>query len=62
MEPHIGPVVITRAVGQTFITTFHSVTCQLQMLAGAVVDVVQGPAIKKPDSCSNPLLRKNQTI
>jgi hypothetical protein len=39
-QSHVVALVIARAAGQSVVTSLHSVTFQLQMLAGVVVDVV----------------------
>jgi hypothetical protein len=41
IEPHIVVLVITRALGQSVVTCFHSVPVQLQALPGIIVDIVQ---------------------
>jgi hypothetical protein len=39
-DPHFDALMVTCAVGQSVVTSFHPVTGQPQMLAGIIVDVV----------------------
>jgi hypothetical protein len=40
MEPHLVALHVSRAVGQVVVTSLHSVTGQLRVLAGIIVDIM----------------------